>query len=445
MGNCGMSYCAPITERSRDEFTARLFRYGTDVDVSWSDFGGWLDALEESGSTLNLAAQIGHGTVRTAVLGMDARAPSIDELLEMRRLVADAIDAGALGFSTGLYFAPGSYSLTDEVVEVAREAAERGVLYSTHPRSESNDGAGLLVAIQEAIEIGRRTGIRVQISHVKCNGTPVWGMAGHILTRMEEAQRDGLDVAGDQYPYTISSAGLSGVLFPRWAQAGGREATLERMKDDDLRAGIREGIQQGIVRYQGPDGIVIANYADVPEYAGRTLGEIADDLGVDPREAALRLYEKGEAAVVLHSMSDDDMNLISRAPYIAMGSDGSSLRTTGPLSSGKPHPRNYGASARYLAETVRSRGLVSLAEGIYRMTGLPAERLQLARRGRIAAGYYADMAVFDPTTIQDHATEVEPHQYATGVATVLVNGKFAVRGGEPTGDTPGRVLRSKDS
>ncbi|MCH7739776.1 MAG: D-aminoacylase [Chloroflexi bacterium] len=445
MGNCGMSYCSPINDKNREEWSDRTTRFDVDRKLAWDDFAAWLNALSESGATLNLAAQVGHGTVRSAVVGMDARAPSVEELLAMRRMVAEAIDAGALGFSTGLYFAPGSYSLTDEVVELATEAAERGVLYSTHPRSESNDGCGLLVAITEAIEIGRRTGVRVQISHIKCNGTYVWGRAGQVLDLIEDARREGLDVAGDQYPYTISSAGLSGVLFPRWSQAGGRQATLARMEDDDLRARMRDGIEIGLVRYQGPEGVVVANYAPDSSLDGKTLGEIADGMGVDPREAALKLYEQGEASVVLHSMSDEDVDLITRAPYVSMGSDGSSLRTTGPLSSGVPHPRNYGASARYLARTVRERKIIGLAEGIHRMTGMPAERLQLSRRGRIAAGYFADIAIFDPGTVQDNATEPDPHQYATGVSHVLVNGAFAVRDGQPTGETPGRVLRSRDA
>ncbi|NQW17250.1 MAG: D-aminoacylase [Chloroflexi bacterium] len=444
MGNCGMSYCAPLGKASIDSFQTRADRYGG-LDSPWQDFTGWLDAVSDAGSTLNVAGLIGHNTLREYVMNGEARVPTLDELISMKREIETAIDGGALGFSTGLYFAPGSYSLTEEVIDLAQVAADRDVLYSTHPRSESNDGAGLFVAIEEAIEVGRRTGGRVQISHIKCNGTQVWGKAGRILEIIGYARSEGIDVSGDQYPYTISSADMGGVLFPRWLMAGSRIDVLHRLEDDDLRSQARQGMQESLERYQGPSGIIIANFPPDPSMAGRSLAEISDMMNVEPAEAALRVFEQADANAVLHSMSDADVDLISAAPYVSMGSDGSSLRTTGPLSAGQPHPRNYGASARYLARTVRERKVVTLAEGIHRMTGMPAERLHLKRRGRIAPGYFADIAIFNPDTVQDQATELEPHQYATGISHVVVNGAFSVRDGELTGATPGRVIRSEES
>ncbi len=443
MGNCGMSVCAPLRGTARDAMAEWLERYDTDLDVGWTDMGGYLDALEAAGSTVNLVAQVGHGTVRRCVLGMEARAPTVDELAEMRALVAESIDQGALGFATGLFYSPGSYSLTDEVISLAEEAAARGALYSSHLRSEGADGPGLFTAYQEAIEIGRRTGVRVEISHVKCKGKPVWGRASEVLEMMERARREGLDVAGDQYPYPRSSTALTGALFPRWALAGGRAATLERMGDADTRAQIRAGIAGNIALYESADAFAIASFAPRTEIEGSTLGEIAREGDKSPEEAALSLYEMGEASVVLASLRQDDVDTIAAAPFIAVASDGSSLRTEGQMSRGTPHPRSYGTFPRFLHRYVTRLRRVRVEEAVHRMTGLPASRLELTRRGRIAPGYRADLVAMDLDNVADTATFAEPHSYPTGITHVWVNGDAAVRDGESTGATAGRVIRDK--
>jgi N-acyl-D-aspartate/D-glutamate deacylase len=259
---------------------------------------------------------------------------------------------------------------------------------------------------------------------------------------IERARREGLDVAGDQYPYTRSSTSITGALFPRWSLEGGRQKTLDRMRTAASRTRLREGIGEIIGKYGTAESVLIAGYPPAAEYEGFTLLEIAERLECDPAEAALRLYEKGEGSVILASLDQRDVDVVAQVPFIAVASDGTSLRTEGPLSTGKPHPRSYGTHARFLREFVREKKLVSLEQAIRRMTSLPASRLQLKRRGRIAPGFFADIVVFDPDKVADTATFTNPHNYALGVDHVFVNGVAAIRGGKPTGATPCRVIRT---
>lgn len=445
MGNCGMSFCAPLGGLARSYLDDWMDGYETAPDVDWTTMDGYLNALEARGSTINVAAQVGHGTVRQNVLGMDARSPDVDELAAMERLVAESLDAGALGFSTGLFYTPGSYSVTDEVVALAQVAADRGALYSSHLRSEGADGPGLMTAYEEALEIGRRTGVRVELSHVKCKGVPVWGKGGVVLALIEAARREGLDVAGDQYPYPRSSTLMMGALFPKWAQAGGRDAVLQRISDSDTRAKVRTAIDYNIGLYKGPEAFTFSAFKANPEFEGRHLGDIADDIGTEPAEAALRLFEMGSGQVVLTSLSQEDVDLIAQSSFISVASDGNSLRTEGPLSAGVPHPRSYGTNARFINEYVNTKKTVKLEDAVHRMTGLPAQRLDLKRRGRIAPGYIADIVIMRPDEVRDNATFTDPHQYADGVDEVWVNGTHALSGGQPTGKLAGKVIRSKDS
>ena len=234
-GNCGMSFCAPLLGEAEEIFRTRLALYTDSFDVTWSDFGGYMDAVERAGATLNLAFQVGHGTLRACVIGQEDRAPGDRELDRMKALLAESIEAGAMGFSTGLFYAPGNYARLEELIALADEAARRGRVYSTHIRDEGAGTVGLFVAINEALEVGRRTGVRVQISHMKCMGELMWGRAADALGFLERARDEGIDAAGDQYPYTASSTSLTGAMFPRWALSGGRAATLEHMADPEQR------------------------------------------------------------------------------------------------------------------------------------------------------------------------------------------------------------------
>ncbi|HCV26943.1 MAG TPA: D-aminoacylase [Dehalococcoidia bacterium] len=444
VGNCGMSYCAPLNKRTGDIYAGWLSRMGgepQDEGPGWTEFGGWLDTLSDAGSVINVATQIGHNQVRSAVIGADARAPSYEEIEAMRRIVAEALDAGAMGFSTGLYFPPGYYSLTDEIITLNQEAADRNRLYSSHTRSESDEPPGLFVALNEAIEIGRRTGGRIEVSHVKAHGPRVWDRSSRILETMRDARRDGVDVAGDQYPYTACGTPLSGAIFNRWAHDGGRPALLERIGDADLRQRLSDEAEYAMVRFQGPAGCVISGYDPDHSLEGQTLAEVAETRNADPITTAFDLLLDGEVSVVLTSMCDSDVDIIAGGEMISVASDGMSLRTEGPLSAGKPHPRSYGTNARFIQRMVLERNVVGLEEAIRKMTTLPAQRLGLENRGRIAPGGFADIAVFVPEAMKEHATFADPHQYSTGVSHVLVNGRLAIDSGVPTGKTAGRVIR----
>lgn len=443
-GNCGISFCAPLIGESAEDLNTRLGWYETEWRPGWTSFAGYLDALEANGAALNVATQVGHGTVRKAVMGMTTRAPSTEELHRMQALVAESLDAGALGFSTGLSMAPGFYSLTPEVIALAGEAATRGKLYSTHARDSGDEGFGLFVALEEALEIGRRTGVRVQFSHIKCNGS-TRGRSPEVIARIEAAQNEGIDVAADVYPYIAASGPMSGNVFPRWAIDGGRAKALERMADADLRARAREHLDGRIASLGGPGKLIVASYPPNRGFEGSDLPEIAADMECGPSEALLRLFEKYDVQLILSGMADADVDRFSATGFVAVASDGSSIRSTGPLSAGHPHPRSYGTFPRFIDQAVRRKKLLSLEEAVRKMTSLPAARLGLTRRGGLAAGYFADLAVFDPQTVADRATFADPHQYSVGVEHVLVNGIPVVENGAPTGLVPGRVLRDQVS
>ena len=440
-GNCGMSFCAPLLGEAEEIFRGRLSAYTDSFEVTWKGFGGYMDAVESAGSTLNLAFQVGHGTIRTCVIGQEDRAPTGEDLDRMRALVAESIDAGAMGFSTGLFYAPGSYARLEEVIALADEAARRGRVYSTHMRDEGAGTVGLFVAINEAIEVGRHTGIRVQISHVKCVGGLMWGRAADALEVFERARDEGIDVAGDQYPYAASSTSLTGAMFPRWALSGGRDATLRRMADPPQRDRMLADVKTRFDVGRGPDATVIARYVPRPRFEGMTLTEIASEMESEPEEAVLSLYLDGDASVISHGMREEDVEVIARHPLISVASDGTSISTEGVLSTGLPHPRSYGTNPRFLARYQRERGLVSLPEAIRKMTTLPAQRLGLTRRGRIAPGFAADIVALDPDSVTDTATFQAPHSYAKGIPHVAVNGVMVVESNEFTGQTPGKVIR----
>ena len=443
-GNCGFSYCAPLIGDARHFNAERLALYGSESELGWAHFEEYHASLERSGSTLNLATQVGHGTVRAAVMGFEDRGPTPQELDRMKELVAESLDAGALGFSTGLYYAPGSYARTDEVVALAAEAAQRGKLYSTHMRDESDYSISLFGSVEESIAIGRLSGVRVQISHLKCIGPATWGRSRDLLERIDSARAAGVDVAADQYPYTASSTSLVGGVFPRWAQVGGREGTLAGLENEDFHERLRSDIRENFERRGGPDQIVIASCPHDRELEGLSLSEIASNWGFDPMETSIRLYQQGEPMVIMHSIQESDVEVIAGGRWVAVGSDGSSLSTEGVLSAGKPHPRAYGTFPRYLARYVRESRLVSLEEAIRKMTWLPASRLGLTRRGRITPGMWADLVVFDPATVADTATFQAPHSYAVGIPHVVVNGVPVVKDSAFNGSTPGRLLRGFD-
>jgi N-acyl-D-amino-acid deacylase len=326
-------------------------------------------------------------------------------------------------------------------MELAKEAGQRGKLYATHIRDESDLCVGLFCAFQEAIEIGRQSGARVEISHMKCAGPSVWGRADKLLEMMRQAHAEGIDVTGDQYPYEWGSTWLSASLFARWASVGGRAQTLANLERPDFRARLIAYMEDVLPRRGGPDGIVITSFPPDRGLEGKSIGQIASEREMSVPEATIELYRQYDPMTVVHMMQEADVETIAASPWISVGSDGSSLSATGILSEGKPHPRNYACFPRYLTRFVRGKRLVSLEEAVRKMTSLPASRLGLTRRGRLQPGYYADVVLFDPAAVADTATFTAPHQYPKGISHVIVNGTMVVKDGAFTGATPGKVLR----
>jgi N-acyl-D-aspartate/D-glutamate deacylase len=398
--------------------------------------GEKLTALDQSGLGINFALLIGHATIRKQVMGMADRAATPEELDQMRTLLVKAMEQGAFGISTGLYYAPGSYSNTGEVVELAKVAAQYSGIYATHIRDESDYNIGLVAAVKEAIEIGEMTAIPVQLSHLKALGKPVWGKSGEILKLINAARDRGVDVGFDQYPYIASGTDLTGAVIPRWAQAGGEAEMRERLHDPFSRGRIRAEMLASIEKRGGPEKLFVATYAPNPDFEGKHLGEIGKMKGIAPVDAAIELLLSGRADVISFNMLDEDLIRILKSPFGMIGSDGSLVR----YGEGLPHPRYYGTFPRVLGKYVREDSVLSLGDAIRKMTSAPANRLGLPDRGLIRESMIADITVFNPATVKDKATFEKPHQYPEGIDTVIVNGQLAVSGGEWTGISAGKVL-----
>jgi N-acyl-D-aspartate/D-glutamate deacylase len=432
-GNCGWSPY-PITDL--EQLRAGTAFLAPENTWSWRDGGGFADALDGVGLAINLALQVGHSALRLAVLGGAERAPSEAELEQMQALLREAAEQGAVGFSTGLIYAPGTFAGPSEVAALVATAAECGLLYSTHIR---NEGARLLEALDEAIEAARAGGARLQVSHLKAMGPANHGKVHAALERLDQARADGLDVACDVYPYTASSTTLTARL-PTWTMEGGTAGLLARLADPAERERVADAVREQAIL--DPGNVVIASLPPgrYEECRGLSVAEIARRDGVDGAEAALRVLEHHEAAVsvVNHGMSEDDVVAVLRHPWTSVASDGWILRPTG---SGHPHPRSFGTFPRVLGRYVRDQEVLTLPEAIRRMTSLPASRLGLDDRGVVRPGAVADLVVLDPQRIADRSTYDDPWQLSVGVEHMLVAGEPVLRHAVPTGLRPGRVLR----
>jgi N-acyl-D-amino-acid deacylase len=381
-------------------------------------------------------------------MGYDRRPPTAAELDRMQGLLDDELAAGAFGLSTGLIYPPGCYAETEEIIALAQVVARRGGFYATHMR---NENALLVEAVAESLRIGKEGGCAVQISHHKACGRSNWGRVQTTLAMLEEAVEEGLDVTADQYPYVATSTGLSTCL-PKWVFEGGPPKALQRLRDPETRRQIRSEVEEAARTGYIADGggwasIVIAGVAtEGNRFAeGLSVARIAELWDLDPAEAALRILDEESLAVsIVHfTISEEDVERVMRHPSTMIGSDGSARALAGPLGTGKPHPRAYGTFPRVLGHYVRERGVLSLEEAVWKMTGLPARRLRLDDRGIIRPGARADLVLFDPATIQDTATYTDPHQLAAGIDYVFVNGVPALAEGRITGELAGRVLRKR--
>jgi N-acyl-D-aspartate/D-glutamate deacylase len=438
-GNCGFSVAPALPGK------APMLREYLASSAPWLPFGetsfaGYVAAFPPT--SVNVILQVGHNTLRLMTAGMDNRPATADELRAMERLLGEALAAGAWGLSSGLFTAPGHFADAGEIHALARVLRRHGAAYSTHVRDEA---AGVFDAVREAIAVAESTGVHVQIAHLKLSGSDSWGGARRLLDEIDAARRRGLPVDCDAYPYDTASNPLRNLL-PRWVLEGGIPAMLERLGRPDVRERIRRDVAAGGLtnfgRIPSWDVVRVAISPHLPDNAGLTLAHIARQRGLDPIDAVCDylVADRGETRILITSMSEDDVRAIAATPWVLVGSDGNALATAGVTSQGKPHPRFYGTHARVLGPCVRELHLLSLEAAVHKTTGASAGALGLADRGVLRAGAWADVAVFDPARIADRATYAEPHRYASGVSTVVVNGEVVVDGGDHTGALPGRVL-----
>ena len=403
--------------------------------------GEMLTALKRLGLGINFALFVGHATIRKQVMGMADRAPTQGELNKMKKLVAKAMEQGAVGLSTGLYYAPGSYAKTEEIIELAKVVVQYGGIYTSHLRDESDYNIGLVAAVREAIEIGEKANIPVQISHLKALGKPVWGQSVEILNLVKTAGARGVDVTFDQYPYVASATSLKGALVPSWAQAGGDHKMKEHLLDPATRPKVREGMLDSLDKRGGPEKFFIATFTPDPKIEGKHLKEIGKIKGMEPVDAAIEILVSGDASVVSFNMLDEDLIRIMQSPIGMVASDGSLVE----FGKGVPHPRYYGTFPRVLGKYVREDGVLTLEEAVRKMTSAPANRIGLVDRGLIKEGMIADVTIFNPDTVKDKATFEKPHQYPSGIDYVIVKGQLAVSNGVWTGIKAGKVLYRQKS
>ena len=395
-------------------------------------------ALSSGGVGVNVALMVPHGSVRRAVMGMADRAPTAAELRRMEDLVVEGMSAGAFAFSSGPFYAPGSFAKADEIVSLARVAARYGAPYQSHIRDESDYTIGLLAAVEEVITVAREAGTRGVITHIKALGPNVWGFSAAIIERVERARAQGVEVFADQYPYEASQTSLAAALLPRWAQADGDDSLRARVADPATRARIVSAMHENLARRGGADRMRIAGFRADTSLEGQTLAQIASRESRDAVETALGLIGRGGAGIVSFNMSDADIERLMVQPWTMTSSDGG-LALPG---EGAPHPRGNGAFARKLRKYVVEDKVLDLASAVRSMTSLPATVYRMPDRGWLRAGAAADLVVFDLGRVRDRATYDDPHQLAEGMVHVLVNGRFAIRDGAFTNELGGRVLRA---
>ncbi|GAB4330709.1 MAG: amidohydrolase family protein [Candidatus Abyssubacteria bacterium] len=442
VGHCGTS-AAPMRGDAKQEAESLTKRIG--LDITWSTLEEYNQKILSQGVAVNVVHLLGHGTVRDAVMGRTDRAPTDDELTAMRKEVERAFAHGVWGMSTGLIYPPGCYSKTDELVELSKSVARNGGIYSSHIRGE---GESLLAALSEAIEIGERSGAPVQISHLKVSGKKNWGLAAKALELIDAALDNGMDIAADMYPYLAGSTELQSLL-PDWVHNQGNEVLLKRLAEPDVRARITREMETGSGEFDirnvvgGWDGVFIGLSIGHPEYQGKTIGQLSEELGKNPVETVMDVIVECNCFAFMNIMtqSEDNVRLFIRHPKVMIGSDAAAFAPYGLLGMAMPHPRTYGTFARILGKYVREEKLLSLPEAIRKMTSLPASRLGLKDRGVIAPNKKADLVLFNADTVADRATYQDPNRYPVGIKAVIVNGQLVVEDDKHTGALPGKVLR----
>ncbi|HJU53774.1 MAG TPA: D-aminoacylase [Pyrinomonadaceae bacterium] len=440
------STVAPMNEKLAAEDADFYRRFNVTVD--WQTFGQYFSRLERQGTGVNVATFVGATQVRAYVVGFDDRAPTVDELIEMRRVVAQAMEDGALGLSTSLQYVPARFAKTNEIVELAMAAKRYGGIYATHQRSEANS---IDDSLKEVFEIGRRARVPVEIWHLKTAYKKNWGRMPEILKRIEAARARGQDVTADVYPYTAASTSLSACL-PPWALEGGTARMLERLSDPKTRERLKRDIMSDSKDWEniflgsgGAGGVLVSSVVNpsLENLQGKRIAEIAAEQKKDDLDALfdLILADHGETDAIYFMMSEDDLRAALRAPFVSICTDSAARATDGPLSRDKGHPRGWGSYPRILARYVRDEKLLTLEQAVRKMTMMPATRVGLRDRGVIRQGAFADITIFDPLTVRDRSTFENPNQYPEGIPFVITNGQLSVDNGQRTSALAGRVLR----
>ncbi|MFW9787936.1 MAG: amidohydrolase family protein [Candidatus Thorarchaeota archaeon] len=451
VGSCGFSL-APVNKERIDLIKKEFDIFsppGASFDITWRSFGEYLSALEKTKLSSNIVPLVGYGAIRIAGgPAYEDRAPNSDEFDAMKSYASEAMESGAFGMSTGLIYPPQVYASTDEIIEVAKVVGENGGLYFSHIRGE---GATVVKAVQEVIDIVEGSGcVGGQIAHHKVAGKSFWGMSKKTLQLLADANARGINVTCDQYPYNRGSTSLISLL-PPWVHEGGVDELLKRIHMKEHQSRIRDEIErergwENIVEEAGWDKIFISSVKTKKwkDIEGLSITEIARARDYPDEFSVLfemLLDEKAEVMMTMESMGQEDIERIMTSEFTMIGTDGGGVAPTGILSHGRPHPRHYGTYPRILGRYVREKGLLSLEEAIYKMTGYPASRLNLKDRGLLREDNWADIVIFNPDTIIDNATFLDPHQFPTGISYVLVNGTLVVSDDRQLDDLPGRVLR----
>ncbi|MCH6559874.1 D-aminoacylase, partial [candidate division KSB1 bacterium] len=440
----GWSY-GPYNEKMKQE---ELESQGDiKYEIEWTTLGEYLEYLVDRGVSCNVASFVGATTVRIHEIGYDDRPPTPEELSRMRELVRQAMEEGALGVGSSLIYTPAFYAKTDELIELCKVAAEYDGMYISHIRSEGNR---LLEAVDELITIAREANIPAEIYHLKASGKPNWEKLDAVISKVEAARAEGLRITADMYTYVAGATGLDAAM-PPWVQEGGHKAWVNRLKDEGIRKKVKQQMLtssndwENLFLAAGPEKMLLVGFKSeaLKPLTGKTLTEVAEMRGTSPAETAMNLVIEDDSRVgtIYFLMSEQNIKKKIAIPWMAFDSDAASLEPEGVFLKRNPHPRAYGSFARLLGKYARDEKIIPLEEAIRRLTSFSAENLGLKRRGSLKPGHLADIVVFDPESIQDHATFEKPHQYSTGVHHVFVNGTQVLKDGEHTGAKPGRVVR----
>lgn len=438
-GNCGYSPF-PLNKTDLSEFDKNLFEeFG--IHATWRNIAEFLQSMETKKISINYATFTGHGNLRSCIIGKNDVAPGTEQLEKMKRALAESMNNGSLGLSTGLEYAPGSYAKTDELIQLCKVVAKMNGVYATHMRNEDDR---VEEAIEEALLICREANVATEISHFKACNQNNWHKVDHMLEMIETAAANGLPVHADRYPYIAYGTGLT-VFLPLWSRQGETDEILKRLHDKQLLPKIKTYAEDRGARIGGWDRVVISScFSDKNKtWEGKSILECAEATGKEPFNFIkdILIEERNRVDIVGFAMNEDNLKNVLSHPLVMVGSDGSAVSPKGQLSEGKPHPRYYGTFPRVLGKYCREEKIFDLGTAIKKMTSMPADKLGLKNRGYLRKGYFADVTIFNPETVIDNATFLDPHQFPTGIEYVIVNGKVTVKNGEHTGAAVGKILR----